>query len=103
MKTLFASAFLLLTAGLAVAQSTQPPTPQTVEFLSGKLRIKAYLWKPVGAGPFPAVLFNHGSGGEDAAHTAGIQITEAAERLAPLFLKRGYAFLYPFRRGQGLS
>ena len=28
---------------------------------------------------------------------------EAAERLAPVFVKHGYAFLYLFRRGQGLS
>jgi dienelactone hydrolase len=49
------------------------------------------------------VLFNHGSGGADADHTAGLPITEAAEKLAPLFLKHGYAFLYLFRRGQGLS
>jgi carboxymethylenebutenolidase len=69
----------------------------------GNLRLKAFLWKPVGPGPFPAVLFNHGSGGADAAHTAGMPITEAGQRLAPLFLKHGYAFLYPFRRGQGLS
>jgi dipeptidyl aminopeptidase/acylaminoacyl peptidase len=48
-------------------------------------------------------LFNHGSGGADADHTAGLPMTEAAEKLAPLFLKRGYAFLYLFRRGQGLS
>jgi len=30
-------------------------------------------------------------------------MTDAAEKLAPLFLKHGYAFLYPFRRGQGFS
>jgi hypothetical protein len=30
-------------------------------------------------------------------------IIEAAEKLAPVFLKHGYAFLYLFRRGQGLS
>jgi dipeptidyl aminopeptidase/acylaminoacyl peptidase len=30
-------------------------------------------------------------------------MTEAAEKLAPVFLKHGYAFLYLFRRGQGLS
>ena len=30
-------------------------------------------------------------------------ITEAAERLAPLFVKHGYAFFYPFRRGHGPS
>src|SRR4029434_4870159 len=60
-------------------------------------------WKPAGPGPFPAVLFCHGSGGADAGHTAGLPITEAAEKLAPVFLKHGYAFLYLFRRGQGLS
>jgi carboxymethylenebutenolidase len=32
-----------------------------------------------------------------------LPITEAAEKLAPLFLKHGYAFFYVFRRGQGLS
>jgi dienelactone hydrolase len=30
-------------------------------------------------------------------------ITEAAARLAPLFTGQGYAFFYPFRRGQGGS
>jgi carboxymethylenebutenolidase len=77
--------------------------PETVVIPSGKLRLKAFFWKPDGPGPFPAVLFNHGSGGTDAGHTAGLPITEAAEKLAPLFLKHGYAFLYLFRRGQGLS
>ena len=77
--------------------------PQVVEIASGALHLKAHLWKPARPGPFPAVLFNHGSGGPDAAHTAGMEITEAAERLAPVFLEHGYAFLYLFRRGQGLS
>jgi dienelactone hydrolase len=70
---------------------------------SGNLHLKAFLWKPSGPGPFPAVLFNHGSGDIDALHTAGMPITEAAERLAPMFVRHGYAFLYLFRRGQGLS
>ena len=30
-------------------------------------------------------------------------MTEAAEDLGPLFVKHGYAFLYPFRRGHGPS
>jgi len=30
-------------------------------------------------------------------------MTEAAEKLGPIFVKHGYAFLYLFRRGQGLS
>src|SRR5215468_7986170 len=77
--------------------------PETVVVPSGKLHLKAFFWKPNGPGPFPTVLFNHGSGGPDADHTAGMPMTEAAEKLAPLFLKHGYAFLYLFRRGQGPS
>lgn len=94
---------LSLLASAATGQSSPTIAPQIVQISSSNLRLKAFLWKPAGAGPFPAVLFNHGSGEGDAAHTAGMQITEAAERLAPIFLKHGYAFLYLFRRGQGPS
>ena len=87
----------------ALGQLTQSMVPQTVEFSSGNLHLKAYFWKPVGPGPFPAVLFNHGSGGATADQTAGMPITQAASVLAPFFVKHGYAFLYPFRRGQGPS
>lgn len=96
-------ACVLVLSVSALSQSTPSMVPQTVEFPSGKLRLKAYLWKPAGAGPFPAVLFNHGSGGADADHTAGMPITQAANVLAPFFIKHGYAFLYPFRRGHGPS
>src|SRR6266481_8113458 len=91
-----------MSAALAADQSASIAS-ETVVVPSGKLRLKAFLWKPSGTGPFPAVLFCHGSGGADAGHTAGLPITEAAERLAPLFLKHGYAFMYLFRRGQGVS
>ena len=100
------TALAFLFAPLSIALVTGAPTsigPETVVVPSGKLRLKAYLWKPNGPGPFPIVLFNHGSGGADADHTADLPMTEAAEKLAPLFLKHGYAFLYLFRRGQGLS
>ena len=94
--------FAPLSVALVIGQ-TDSIVPETVVVPSGKLRLKAFLWKPNGPGPFPIVLFNHGSGGADADHTAGLPMTEAAEKLAPLFLKHGYAFLYLFRRGQGLS
>jgi dienelactone hydrolase len=99
-----ALAFLFAPISLTITMG-QPASivPETVVVPSGKLRLKALLWKPNGPGPFPTVLFNHGSGGADADHTAGLPMTEAAEKLAPLFLKHGYAFLYLFRRGQGLS
>ena len=100
------TALAFLFAPLSVVLAIDEPAstvPETVVVPSGKLQLKAFLWKPNGPGPFPTVLFNHGSGGADADHTAGFRITEAAEKLAPLFLKHGYAFLYLFRRGQGLS
>jgi carboxymethylenebutenolidase len=100
------TALAFLFAPLSVVLAIDQPAsivPETVVVPSGKLRLKAFLWKPNAPGPFPTVLFNHGSGGADADHTAGLVMTEAAEKLAPLFLKHGYAFLYLFRRGQGLS
>jgi carboxymethylenebutenolidase len=94
---------LLILSLAAIGQSQQSMAPQVVEFPSGKLHLSGYLWKPSGVGPFPAVLFNHGSGGADAGHTAGMPITQAANVLAPFFVEHGYAFLYPFRRGHGPS
>jgi poly(3-hydroxybutyrate) depolymerase len=85
MRTLRSLIFALLFSGVSLGQAARSVPPQTVEIASGNLRLKAFLWKPPGPGPFPAVLFNHGSG-TDAAHTAGMPITEAAEKLAPLFL-----------------
>lgn len=97
---LFACALLL--SSQAVGQSS-PSAPETVVVPSGNLRLKAFLWRPTLAGSSPAVLFVHGSGSTDAAHTGEFAITEAAEKLAPVFVKHGYAFMYLFRRGQGLS
>jgi dienelactone hydrolase len=108
MKRSFFATFSLLLSITAFAHSPRSPTqqpvaPQIVKVPSGTLHLKGYLWKPAGPGPFPAVLFNHGSGAEDAQHTAGRTMAEAASDLAPVFLRHGYAFLYLCRRGQGLS
>ena len=94
--------FALTSTALGIDQPASI-IPETVVVPNGQLHLKAFLWKPAGPGPFPAVLFCHGSGGADADHTAGLPITEAAAKLAPLFLKHEYPFLYLFRRGHGLS
>ena len=106
MVSLGALSLVLAAAGCATPRpgSAAPAdSPLAVEFPSGTLRLHGLLWRPAGHGPFPAVLFNHGSGGATADETARMPITEAAARLAPLFTRKGYAFFYPFRRGQGAS
>ena len=106
MKTIVLALALQLPAAV-LAQTVSPPAPpalpQIAEVRSGELRLKGYFWKPAGSGPFPAILFNHGSGADDAQHTAGRTMAEAASDLAPVFLRHGYAFFYLCRRGQGLS
>jgi carboxymethylenebutenolidase len=107
MKTIIMLALALQLSAVALAQtvspSALPAAPQIADVRSGELHLKGYFWKPAGPGPFPAILFNHGSGAEDPQHTAGRTMAEAASDLAPIFLKHGYAFFYLCRRGQGLS
>ena len=107
MKTVIMLVLTMQLSAIGLAQtaslSAPPGAPQVVDVRSGQLHLKGYFWKPAGRGPFPAILFNHGSGADDPQHTAGRTMTEAASDLAPIFLKHGYAFLYLCRRGQGLS
>jgi len=108
MRTLFLAVFALQHSITGFAQASPSSSqrtiaPQIVEVPSGALHLKGYLWRPAGPGPFAAVLFNHGSGGGDPQHTAGLTMEEAAAVLAPVFLRHGYVFFYPCRRGQGLS
>jgi len=103
MRTSILVACACMLSLLALGQSSVSLAPETVVVPSGTLRLKALLWRPAGPGPSPAVLFVHGSGSTDAAHTGEFVLTEAAAKLAPVFIKHGYAFLFLFRRGQGLS
>lgn len=89
-------ALVLALAGRAVGQGFG--MPDTLTIASGTLRLRALLWRPASRGPFPAVLFNHGS----YANRDSLRMDEAAI-LGPLFARHGYVFLLLFRRGVGLS
>jgi carboxymethylenebutenolidase len=88
-------ALAAVSAAAALPAQSQASDPQTVAVASGALTLHGLLWRPAGAGPFPAVLFNHGSGpsSDPGKPTA----------LGPVFARHGYLFLYLYRRGAGLS
>src|ERR1700676_3504591 len=67
-----------------------------VAFPSGDITLHAALYKPEGPGPFPAVVYNHGS-------AAGMVSKQAFDALGPVFASHGWVFFGPYRRGQGLS
>ncbi len=60
-----------------------------VEYPSGKLKLPGYLYKPAGDGPFPAILWNHGSEKDP----------RAQAELANFYSSQGYVFFAPIRRG----
>jgi len=77
--------------------------PDTALVQSGTLQLRALVWRPKGSGPFPGVLFNHGSGHADGRSANGVLDQRHPEILGPVFARHGYVFFYLFRRGDGLS
>jgi dipeptidyl aminopeptidase/acylaminoacyl peptidase len=83
--------------GLIVIANIQPVSAsETVSFSSGDKVLHGLLYKPAGTGPFPTVLYNHGS-------SPGLINNQAFDLIGPMFTARGWAFFAPYRRGQGLS
>lgn len=67
---------------------------EIVTFPSGALTLHGVVYKPNRPGPFPVILWNHGS--YDAPMVA-------FDELGPTFVAHGWALFAPFRRGHGLS
>jgi dienelactone hydrolase len=88
---------LLVVCALAPFAGAQAPGPpsgaQEVTFPGGDLQLRGFLWRPQGAGPFPAMLWNHGSE----------KLPGWLPQVAPVLLERGYVFFVPHRRGHGRS
>lgn len=79
--------FFLKATVLSAAQ------PEEVTFLSGKLVLHGFLYRPPGSGPFSVILYNHGSEEKPGSKPA----------LGEFFSSKGYVFFVPHRRGQGRS
>lgn len=58
--------------------------------------------RPDGAGPFPVVVFNHGSTG-DGSRPALFGQSRVNPSITKFFLERGWMVAYPQRRGRGRS
>ena len=84
---------IIFLSPVAFASSNQPAI---VEFPNGTLSLQGELFKPAGKGPFPAILYNHGS-------APGMLNSQASSVIGPMFAERGWVFFMPYRRGQGLS
>lgn len=76
---------------------------ETVIVHNGPVTLHALLWHPQGRGPFPAILLNHGSGRTREQLGRLGPYEGQAEILGPVFARHGYAFLFLFRQGVGLS
>jgi dienelactone hydrolase len=82
--------------GDAAGSPLTPITKQRVTFQNGELALTGMLFKPNGPGPFPAIVWNHGS---EKNPDAGLQF----DTVARIFVPAGYVVFAPMRRGQGSS
>jgi carboxymethylenebutenolidase len=67
-----------------------------IEFSSGNLTLRGELFLPEGKGPFPVLLYNHGSAPK-------MLNSQASGVIGPMFVIKKWVFFMPYRRGQGLS
>jgi carboxymethylenebutenolidase len=74
-------------------QETAPGMPELVSFPSGNLVLRGFLYKPDGVGPFPAIVWNHGSE----------KLPGQQSELAKFYTKLGFVFFLPHRHGHGRS
>jgi carboxymethylenebutenolidase len=109
---------LLATLACAACNKRDPPTPsvtatatakpladapvsprdpedsqELVAFPSGALTLHGFLYRPRGDGPFPAVVFNHGSE----------RLPGDKRGQAMFYASHGFVLFVPHRRGQGQS
>ena len=96
-------AFVVVVSGgfatISSAQTPSSPLPyETLFYSHDKLKLEAYLYKPAGDGPFPLVVYNHGSTTPDQERTEW-----PAPFIARLLVPAGYGVLVPERRGYGKS
>ena len=98
MRSLMVGMAFLVVATVAGGQiSGDARRYETVFYPSGSLKIEAYVYKPEGAGPFPVVIYNHGSRQERDREEMPFVYVGA------MLTASGYVVVVPERRGYGKS
>ena len=92
----FAASVLFVASATAVDVRSASKYTE-VFYSSGGLRIQAYLYKPEGDGPFPVVIYNHGS------RIGRERQSVPFEYVGGLLTGAGYLVLVSERRGYGRS
>ena len=91
-----AAIVILVSVALSAAVQSAPSYAE-VFYPSGGLQIQAYLYRPEGDGPFPAVIYNHGS------RSGRERQSVPFEHIGRLLTSAGYVALVSERRGYGRS
>lgn len=76
---------------LTDAMAEYRKTAEVVHYQSGDRRLPGYLYRPAGDGPFPALMWNHGSEKDP----------RAQPELARFYTQHGFVFFAPIRHGHG--
>jgi dienelactone hydrolase len=100
----FFLALLCLTSACKVyAQGLSAEMIDTALVEGGQpIRLELLIQKPAGAGPFPTVVFNHGSTGRGD-NPALFRNSWSSRTISSYFVERGWMVIYPQRRGRGGS
>ncbi|MFK7965751.1 MAG: alpha/beta hydrolase family protein [Burkholderiaceae bacterium] len=69
---------------------------------SARVSLEAVIYQPDGKGPFPTLVFNHGSTGTGS-DSSLFSKTWAEPNIARWFTQRGWMVVFPQRRGRGRS
>jgi dienelactone hydrolase len=73
--------------------SRETSGPELVVYATEPRRLRGFLARPASQGPFPAVVYNHGSE----------KLPGAKEGQVDFYTKRGFVLFVPHRRGHGRS
>ncbi|MBM3534270.1 MAG: hypothetical protein FJX60_14680 [Alphaproteobacteria bacterium] len=92
------SAVLFLAHAAAAQESLMLP----LEVDGEKVRLEVRVFKPEGAGPFPTVIFHHGSTGNGRSPSVFTNRFNPAG-FGSYFTSKGWAVVMPYRRGRGGS